>query len=121
MKKSVRDSLVHKVVEEIYDEYPYLLEKFGENGVERTEEDNHHHLDHLQAAYEMHSVYFFIDYTEWLNNVLTSRGVGTFLIEDNYMRLIRLLDQAEGGNYQEKTAYIEYLQEARQHLRTLSK
>jgi hypothetical protein len=57
------------VADEIYEAYPFLCEKFGQNGRDRTEEDNYHHLDHLATAYEMNSVDFFVDYTNWLNTV----------------------------------------------------
>lgn len=121
MKKVEQDRIVHQVVEEIYADYPYLWEKFGQNGRERTEEDNYHHLDHLYAAYEMNSSNFFMDYTNWLNNVLTSRGVGTYLIVDNFERLVRILEETTLADDEERTAMILYLQEALRHLPTLSK
>ncbi|MEC3884527.1 hypothetical protein GLW00_04670 [Halobacillus litoralis] len=121
MNKSEQSRLVQLVADEIYEAYPYLWEKFGQNGRDRTEEDNFHHLDHLQAAYEMDSVDFFMDYTKWLNTVLTSREVPTSLIIDNYERLVRLLKNMEVVDEDEKQCYIKYLDEALQHLHTLSK
>ncbi|MBA2175714.1 hypothetical protein H0266_12505 [Halobacillus locisalis] len=118
MRKKEKDTLVYQVAEEIYAHYPHLWERFGQNGRDRTEEDNHHHLDHLSAAYEMDSVDFFIDYTTWLNNVLTSRGVGTFLIVDNFERLARLINDMECEDEKEQQSFIEYLQKALQHLET---
>ncbi|MGV2621609.1 UNVERIFIED_CONTAM: hypothetical protein N8J90_10490 [Halobacillus marinus] len=121
MNPEEQNRLARKVTDEIYEAYPYLWEKFGQNGRERTEEDNHHHLDHLQAAYEMDSVHFFLDYTSWLNNVLTSRQVPTALIIDNFERLIRLLEAMEVDDKEQKEHYIEYLQQALQHLDILTK
>ncbi|KHE73097.1 hypothetical protein [Halobacillus sp. BBL2006] len=121
MKKVEQDRIVHQVVEEIYADYPFLWEKFGQNGRDRTEEDNYHHLDHLYAAYEMNSSDFFIDYTNWLNNVLTSRGVGTHLIVDNFERLQRLLQETTLADEDEHKAMLQYLHEALIHLPTLSK
>ncbi|WP_226580302.1 hypothetical protein [Halobacillus litoralis] len=121
MKTSEQERIVQLVTDEIYEAYPFLIEKFGQNGRDRTEEDNHHHLDHLAAAYEMNSAAFFIDYTNWLNNVLTSRNVPTYLIIDNYERLIRLLGQITLENENEKRVYIAYLEQALEHLHTLSK
>ncbi|REJ10075.1 hypothetical protein [Halobacillus trueperi] len=121
MNKSEQSRLVHLVADEIYEAYPYLWEKFGQNGRDRTEEDNFHHLDHLQAAYEMDSIDFFMDYTKWLNTVLTSRNVPTSLIIDNYERLVRLLKDMDLVDEKEKQCYIKYLQAALQHLETLSK
>ncbi|MGR9048921.1 hypothetical protein ACQ4XT_09855 [Halobacillus faecis] len=121
MNKSEQSRLVQLVADEIYEAYPYLWQKFGQNGRDRTEEDNFHHLDHLQAAYEMDSVDFFIDYTKWLNTVLTSREVPTSLIIDNYERLVRLLKDMEVVDEAQKQCYIKYLDESLQHLYTLSK
>ncbi|WP_079526111.1 hypothetical protein [Halobacillus hunanensis] len=112
MRKQVRDEIVSTSVEEIYQAYPNLWERFGENGHKRTEEDNYHHLDHLTTAYEMNSVSFFLDYTEWLNTILTSRNVGTALIIDNFERLHRLIKQAEMESREEQDAYLSYLQKA---------
>ncbi|MFD1020456.1 hypothetical protein [Thalassobacillus hwangdonensis] len=111
MKASTKNRLVSLIVEDIYRAYPDLVERFGENGRERTYEDNYHHLDHLETAFQMDNVTFFLDYTMWLNNVLTSRGVGTELIIDNYQRLIQILDDCEMEEEAEKQAYIEYLKQ----------
>ncbi|GKV57198.1 hypothetical protein NCCP2222_31450 [Sporosarcina sp. NCCP-2222] len=87
MELHVKEPIVEAVVKEIYEAYPSLWERFGENGHQRTIEDNHHHLDHLETAFQMDDSRFFIDYTEWLNEILTSRNVGTELIVDNFQRL----------------------------------
>ncbi|TGB02236.1 hypothetical protein [Halobacillus salinus] len=120
MNNKERELIVHNVVEEIYDHYPHLWDKFGQNGRDRTEEDNYHHLDHLKAAFDMDSADFFMDYTDWLNNVLTSRGVGTFLIIDNFERLIRQFKTLKLEDEKEQRVYVEYLQQALQRLQTLS-
>ncbi|MCA1011125.1 hypothetical protein [Halobacillus halophilus] len=120
MNKIEQEWLVTQVVTEIYHDYPYLWEKFGQHGRDRTEEDNYHHLDHLKTAYEMGDGAFFIDYTEWLNSVLTARDVGTSLIIDNYERLIRLLKHSDFAASYEKNVYIEFLQQALDYLRTRS-
>lgn len=104
-----REKIVHQVVEEIYEAYPYLWDKFGENGRKRTTEDNYHHLDHLATAHQMDDVTFFLDYTEWLERVLTSRGVSTNLIIDNYERLWSALPVL--SNEAEKEKYQSYLLE----------
>ncbi|MFQ3544800.1 hypothetical protein Q7A53_11960 [Halobacillus rhizosphaerae] len=119
MKTEEKELIVHQVVREIYDAYPDLLDKFGENGRLRTEEDNYHHLNHLVSAYEMRNIDFFIDYTLWLNTLLTSRGVGTPIIIDNFERLVRLLKQNSLENEEECSMCIDYLKESLQKLRTL--
>ncbi|WP_254901723.1 hypothetical protein [Thalassobacillus devorans] len=120
MKVSEKTKLVDRVVGDIYQTYPGLIDKFGENGRRRTIEDNYHHLDHLDTAYQMGTSTFFVDYTLWLNSVLTSRGVGTELIVDNYERLIKGMENAAFESSDERDAYLEYLQAGIEELKTLS-
>ncbi|WP_019377317.1 hypothetical protein [Virgibacillus halodenitrificans] len=102
-----KEQIVTEVVKQIYDAYPYLWEKFGENGHKRTTEDNYHHLNHLETAYNMNDKQFFMDYTEWLEQVLTSRNVGKELIIDNFERLISRMKESE-----EEKKYSSYLNNA---------
>ncbi|GGF32275.1 hypothetical protein GCM10010954_34350 [Halobacillus andaensis] len=117
MNNREKDQLVGRVVEEIYKAHPTLWDRFGQNGRDRTEEDNYHHIDHLYASYEMKSAEFFLDYTSWLENVLTSRGVGTELIIDNYERLIRHLVVMDWEDEREKDSFINHLKLALENLR----
>ncbi|MCD5325214.1 MULTISPECIES: hypothetical protein [Pontibacillus] len=115
MKASEREHIVDQIVNEIYEAYPFLWERFGENGRKRTKEDNYHHLDHLSTTYEMGEEQFFMDYTKWLQTVLTSRDVGTELIIDNYERLYRHLEGLE--DHDEQKAYQSYLKNGIEFLR----
>ncbi|WP_101843147.1 hypothetical protein [Halobacillus sp. Marseille-P3879] len=117
MNPNERDTLVDQVVTEIYDAYPWLWAEFGQHGRERTKEDNYHHIDHLYTAYEMKSAVFFIDYTLWLQNVLTSRGIGNKLIIDNYERLIQNLEMMEWESKAEKHSFVHHLKLALGSLR----
>ncbi|MFG6116967.1 hypothetical protein ACGTN9_17585 [Halobacillus sp. MO56] len=109
MKVSEKQKLVELVVDDIYQAYPELIERFGESGRLRTLEDNHHHLDHLDTAFQMGNSTFFLDYTNWLNTVLTSRGVGTQLIIDNYERLLKWMEKVSFEQSEEREAYRDYL------------
>jgi len=119
MDQETKEQIVDEVVWQIYDAYPWLTERFGDNGRFRTAEDNFHHLNHLETAFQMDDLRFFTDYTEWLNDVLTSRNVGTELIVDNFERLASILpgklDEAR------ETAYMHYLQQALVTLQQLSR
>ncbi|MCP3031312.1 hypothetical protein LF817_08115 [Halobacillus sp. A1] len=119
MNNKEKNQMAQQVTEEIYEAYPTLWSRFGQNGRDRTEEDNHHHLDHLYAAYEMKSASFFLDYTDWLNTLLTSRGVGTNLIIDNFQRLIENLEKIQWEDEIEKESFIRYLALAIDQLRKL--
>jgi hypothetical protein len=43
--------IVEKVVATMYNDFPFLKEKFGEKGKERTIEDNFYHFLYLNTAY----------------------------------------------------------------------
>lgn len=100
-QQSGKDALLDKIVEEIFSAYPSLYERYGENGKQRTREDNQHHLDYLQTAYEAGDPKLFVDYTMWLHELLSARGMNERIIIDNYERLIPLLD-----NYLDEERYL---------------
>ena len=84
--------IVEEVTNGIYEAYPFLLEKYGEHGKERCKEDNIHHLKTLETAFQVKDEKIFVDYTIWLNSILTSRGMKSDLIIDNFKRLLVALD-----------------------------
>ncbi len=108
MDQQMKERAVEEIVQQIYEAYPWLTERFGDNGRMRTAEDNFHHLDHLETAFQMDDSGFFIEYTKWLEQVLTSRNVGTELIVDNFERLRTVLPGKLDN--ERETAYTEYLQ-----------
>ncbi|GEK59480.1 hypothetical protein ACFOLK_13940 [Marinococcus halophilus] len=87
MTPEEKEKIVQHVSEEIYKAHPWLWDRFKERGREKTEEDNHHHLKHLETSYALSDRSFFLDYTAWLESVLNERGVSTAIIIDNYKRL----------------------------------
>lgn len=91
MKTEVKNEIAAATAKSIYEAYPNLWERFGERGFLRTEEDNHHHLDHLETAFDLQDRQIFIDYSLWLEGVLNSRNVETALIIDNFNRLMETL------------------------------
>ncbi|MFC0523816.1 hypothetical protein ACFFGV_09635 [Pontibacillus salicampi] len=112
MKQALQDKIVEAVVAEIYAAYPQLQEAFGERGRRKTIEDNYHHLHHLETCFELRDYTFFQDYTAWLQRVLTSRGVSTELIIDNFERLSRHMEIETALSKEESTLYQHYLEQA---------
>lgn len=92
MKTVLKEQIAKKAADQLYDAYPSLWERFGERGFEHTEKDNMHHLDHLETAYDLNDRQVFLEYTLWLEKILSSRNVETALITDNFERLISLLN-----------------------------
>ncbi|MGM0836309.1 MAG: hypothetical protein ACQEV7_09135 [Bacillota bacterium] len=79
--------IVEKVVEEMYQDFPSLKEKFGEKGKERTIEDNFYHFLYLNTAYKLNDTNTFTEYATWLNSVLVGRGLKTEMIIYNFKKI----------------------------------
>ncbi|RAS71725.1 hypothetical protein [Priestia endophytica] len=109
MNSAIANKIVAEVTEEIYTEYPELLQKFGRSGKQKCQEDNEHHLNQLRAAVHHDNVKMFIDYSEWLDGILTSRGMKTDHLTDNFARLIKHFKKQEDKELQK---HISFLQEA---------
>lgn len=91
------DQIVDQVTEKIYEREPALLERFGEQGKAKCREDNHHHMKHLQTAYELNETKVFTDYAIWLNGILTRHGMKTKHLTDNFevIRSLLVEDKSE--------------------------
>lgn len=106
------DRIVNKVTEMIYEREPSLLERFGEKGKEKCREDNHHHMKHLQSAYELNQAAFFTDYAFWLNGILTKHGMKTQHLIDNFELIHTVLRVEKGEDEQQAEAFTLYLSAA---------
>jgi hypothetical protein len=91
----VAREILDGLVEKIYENYPELLEKYGEAGKVKCREDVQHHFRNLDVAFQLNHSKIFIDYSIWLNNVLTSRGMKTEHIIDNFQKMQEVLHEPE--------------------------
>lgn len=91
MNPQQKEQIAQDTANGIYEAYPNLWERFGDRGFEHTVKDNHHHLDHLETAWELEDQQVFLDYAVWLETVLVSRNVETALIIDNFQRLMAIV------------------------------
>ncbi|MFD2613275.1 hypothetical protein [Paenibacillus gansuensis] len=103
---------VEKIVKEIYDKYPDLLTRYGERGVERTKEDNMHHFKHLETAYMLRNFEIMTQYAVWLNGILTSRGMSTSLLIDNFNMIRAVIPSMETWEKEERAFYLEAVEQA---------
>lgn len=106
------NSIVDRVTEMIYKREPSLLDRFGERGKEKCREDNHHHMKHLQTAYELNNEAFFTDYAIWLDGILTKHGMTSQLLIDNFIILIDAVEETNDFSTQQKQCYTNYLTSA---------
>ncbi|RSL32364.1 hypothetical protein D7Z54_15825 [Salibacterium salarium] len=116
MNDRAKELIVREVVEEIYTAFPELWDQHEESGYEKAIEYNFHHLEHLETTYEMDDINFFLDYADWLDNVLRRQNVETYVVIDNFERLVRLIP--EHVEPEEETAYLFYLESAVEILQT---
>lgn len=107
-EEQINQAIEH-VVAGIYKQYPELLDRYGERGKQKCREDNEHHFKHLATAYEAGMPKIFTDYAVWLNNVLTSRGMKSEHLIDNFERIAEAMKSVDAP---EKEVYIGYLREA---------
>ncbi|MCK6204156.1 hypothetical protein KZX50_01645 [Bacillus infantis] len=107
MEKHDKDRIVKKLFERFYEEFP-SLEKFGESGKRRTEEDINYHFQYLETAYKLESIQIFTDYSKWLQDILTSRGLDSFYLVLNFKWLIEEMKETDA---EEKNFYIQALEE----------
>jgi hypothetical protein len=90
------DEIVNQVTERIYELEPTLLERFGEQGKAKCREDNHHHMRHLQTAFDLNETKVFTDYAVWLNGILTRHGMNAQHLIDNFEIIRSLLTDEKG-------------------------
>lgn len=112
------DEIVERVVVGIYKDMPELLDKFGERGKQKCLEDNYHHIKHLESARSLNTDDFFVDYALWLNNLLTTRGMKTSHIIDNFERLENEIMRST--EFEQKVDYLRILSKGKAELEELT-
>ena len=105
-----------RVLSEMY-ENPFWEERYGARGRRFAQEDGDSHLAHLVLALESHSPAMLVSYAQWLQRVLTTRGMCSRHLAENLERLAAAIrdERWDGG-----ALAIEYLDRARESLRHTS-
>jgi hypothetical protein len=81
------ESLADGVVAEMYAATPFWDERYGERGRRFAHEDNLHHVRYLSHALRSGSPAALLRYARWLQSILTTRGMCSRHIADNFARL----------------------------------
>ncbi|MBL0388229.1 hypothetical protein JJB07_16570 [Tumebacillus sp. ITR2] len=100
------NALVDEVTAGIYEEFPELLERYGERGKVKCREDVFYHLEHLQIAFNMKQDKLFVDYAIWLDGLLRSRGMTTAHVVDSFSRIERAMAGKLPGDLQAGFAHL---------------
>jgi len=105
--------LVRDSVDAMYRD-PFWLDRFGERGRSFAVEDGLHHVSYLANAIWAGRTDSLEGYARWLQSVLTSRGMCTLHIEENFARLASVV---HARNLDPEGVVERYLAAARAALR----
>lgn len=91
-------ALTTRVLEEMYRD-PFWDARFGARGRSFAEQDGQFHLSYLTAALTAGDPSVLTTYARWLQQVLTTRGMCTLHIRENFERLAAAItDAVEDGS-----------------------
>lgn len=93
------------VLEEMYRD-PFWDDRFGARGRKRAAEDGLHHLSNLAQALLAEDPAILTRYARWLQAVLTSRGLCTRHLEENFKRLADALALENMARGEEAVRYL---------------
>ena len=79
-------TLADRTLEAMY-RNPFWVERFGERGRHHAREDNLYHLAYLVQALRTESSDLLINYARWLQRVLTTRGICSRHLDENFKQL----------------------------------
>jgi len=102
-----------RVMDEMWRDDPFWEKRFGEGGRQRMSEDAAFHVQYLVQAVEAADGGVMKRYATWLQSVLTTRGMSTRHLDDNFARLAKAVAHEIPGS---ETA-VEYLAGACEALR----
>jgi hypothetical protein len=105
-------ALAARALEQMY-RNPFWHERFGERGRRFAQQDGEFHLSYLVQALTAGDPRVLTGYARWLQPVLTTRGMCTLHIDDNFARLACVL----GDEIAEAAPAIAMLEAARDALR----
>jgi hypothetical protein len=95
-----------RVIAKMYADDPFWLARFGEAGRRHADDDAGRHIEHLAASMRAGGPSVFVGYARWLQSVLTTRGMCTRHIADNFTLLAEELERSGFAEVETMTAII---------------
>jgi len=86
---------------------PFWDARFGERGRRHALEDQRHHLRHLILALRLERPEMMEEYARWLQVVLTSRGMCSRHLADNFTLLATLVESENPASVDPARHYLE--------------
>ena len=105
------DALTRRVVEQMYTN-PFWDERFGERGRQFAEEDGRYHVQHLATALRLGTPAAMEHYARWLQVVLTTRGMCSCHLAENFARLADAIQAADLPDAEQAIPYLRAAEEA---------
>ena len=84
--EAAADALTDRVLAEMYVN-PFWHERFGERAAKHGRQDGLYHLQYLVEALRTNDANVIEQYARWLQQVLTTRGMCTRHLDENFARL----------------------------------
>ncbi|MBC7917261.1 MAG: cobalamin B12-binding domain-containing protein [Rhodoferax sp.] len=95
--QALRDACATHTTQAIYARHGVALQRFGEAGRKRCHADVLHHMDYLASALALGHPAHFIQYVQWLREVLAGRGVPVAHLDFSLDRMAEFLaDKLDG-------------------------
>lgn len=89
--------LADRALEVMYRD-PFWLERFGERGRGFAAEDGRHHVAYLVEALRADDPRLLREYARWLQSLLTTRGLCTLHVSENFARLRDVIAASVAGD-----------------------
>ncbi|MBV9774620.1 MAG: hypothetical protein JO040_11755 [Gemmatimonadetes bacterium] len=95
-----KEAIARAVTDTLYRERPYLMERYGQRGWDRTLEDMHFNVEHLIPAVDLQEPGMFAGYVRWLDGLLRARNVPTREV----VRCLELLEDESRSRMDDEAA-----------------
>jgi hypothetical protein len=99
------ETLAGRALEQMYLD-PFWEERFGERGRRFARDDNLHHVAYLVEAIRAESPDLLANYARWLQRILTTRGMCSRHLAENFSHLAEAIRQTGVADGQSASAYL---------------
>jgi|SRR6185295_11803302 len=103
-----------RTIDEMYRD-PFWMKRFGPRGRQFADDDGIHHVNYLIQALVNESPAIVADYARWLQVVLTSRGMCSEHLRENFARLSRTIGELGLPRAELAAQYLRAAEEALQY------
>ena len=104
-------SLAQRALEAMYAN-PFWDERFGERGRRFAEQDGHYHVRYLVEALRAARPDILTNYARWLQSVLTTRGMCSRHLAENFSRLAEAIREEPIAGSEQAVAYLRAAEDA---------